>query len=523
MDQGNKYFSVRPIALGSLIALLVIISFRGSLSIRFGPVDDHEIFKFLGSDRKIFLYQIPNILWEQTEIGSWGDTARYRPSYYFLRVTETMLLGDRPYLWYLNRVLILFLTVFTFAKTILETMQMATLIRASITLFIVLTTLSLSGLAETTMRLGPAETYLLLGFAGFLLSSIALFKDCTNTRFWNLNLVSMVVAVGSKENAVALLVPFLYVLSRQIRKNPSVRIKNLIQGSIIIAFSVIIVLGPIVYISRTGSDVYGSTRSFENTVSSLLSFFDTSTSRISGIQVLVIFVCLASQAHVHHLIKWQSKALLFLSVSLFFVLIAEHIFYQGSFGEPRYELVSQISTVLIKGAMLIAIIDTASYWRRSVTLPAGLAFIVALFFSQSTITHYYDSSSNNLAVAQYKTQVTADYQIKISAIAEAIETDEYSGILVQINSVWDYEPAFAVSQYVALLEKSIPLALNVSVASVAPGLETSLLNQLNDFQENGSTVWRVQPRSELLPLRNLCIVFNEAPALPGYCSGVLSG
>lgn len=520
----KRDFAGSLLILGAVIFVLVFLSFRGSLGIRFGPIDDHEILKFLGTDRKVFLYQVPSILWQQTEIGHWGEVARFRPSYYFLRVIETLAFERRSYLWYLNRIIILFVTVFSLSRVVFETVKTESkAIKVLVGLFFAISSLRLPGLVDTTMRLGPAETYLLLGLAGFLISSVMLFRDETSIGFWNLNLLSVFVAVGSKENAVALIVPFMYVLFRYFKANSIARLKSGIQGAFVTLFSLIIVLGPIKFISQTGTDVYGSSRSIENMVSLLVSFFETSAGRSSGIQILTIFICLLIQVICRPLFEWKTRAIIFLTMSLYFILITEFIFYQGDFGEPRYALLSQISSIMIKTIMIITIIDTAFSSMTKPRVLIGCVAVIIIFLSEGTLTNYSISARGNNAIAKSKIQTTRDYQDKVSNIGLALQTGEYSGVLVQIDNVWNYEPAYAISQYLAILGTGLPVSININIEVVAPGLETVLLNQLMDFQENGSSEWKVKPKRETLHLRNLCIVFNGALPLPNDCLGALAG
>ena len=59
-----------------------------NLKAEFGPIDDHEVVNWLGADRKILLSEIPQML-KETELGRFGKYARYRPSYYTLRIGES--------------------------------------------------------------------------------------------------------------------------------------------------------------------------------------------------------------------------------------------------------------------------------------------------------------------------------------------------------------------------------------------------------------------------------------------------
>ena len=65
-----------------------------------GLIDDHEVFHFLGPNLHLPISDIWNTLLEKTEVGTLQG--RFRPSYYFIKVLETALLGTNVHLWYLG-------------------------------------------------------------------------------------------------------------------------------------------------------------------------------------------------------------------------------------------------------------------------------------------------------------------------------------------------------------------------------------------------------------------------------------
>jgi hypothetical protein len=83
------------------------------LSAGWGPIDDHEIVRFLGPDRVLRLAEIPG-LWLDLEPAHPGAFARYRPSYYTVRVLEAFLWGDAPATWYTARIAMLGATLALF-------------------------------------------------------------------------------------------------------------------------------------------------------------------------------------------------------------------------------------------------------------------------------------------------------------------------------------------------------------------------------------------------------------------------
>src|SRR5262245_8266043 len=69
-----------------------------------GIIDDHEIMAFAGNQGHLGLGQIPQLL-AKTEVVKIGQRfPRYRPAYYSLRLAETALWRNDPFLWYAFRV-----------------------------------------------------------------------------------------------------------------------------------------------------------------------------------------------------------------------------------------------------------------------------------------------------------------------------------------------------------------------------------------------------------------------------------
>ena len=85
-----------------IVVASVVITFlliREDLDARWGLLDDHEIMSFLGSDREATLAEFGPLLMS-TEVGRIGTATRFRPSYYSMRIVETIAWGDSARLWY---------------------------------------------------------------------------------------------------------------------------------------------------------------------------------------------------------------------------------------------------------------------------------------------------------------------------------------------------------------------------------------------------------------------------------------
>ena len=502
-------------------------SFRYALKIKFGPIDDHEIFKFLGSQRGIRWFDIPNILWNKTEIGKWGTSPRYRPSYYTIRVLETKMFGDNPVLWYGLRIGLVAVVIFLLTSVAL---QLANLrqpkLKALCGVISILTFLSLNAWRDIILRLGPSEFYLSVGYALFLYLLLLNIQKPKSTTLVAL-LVSLIVVVGSKENGISLLFPFLLLLLYLVCNQAVPKKIAYFSGLFSVVFVAFIFLGLNKAISRTGADVYGNQRSLAESVQLAVDYIKTSDFLRASSLLLVVLLCALMHRNRHGInSKIQIVAPMFAG---FFVLqiVFEHVFYKGNFPVLRYTLVTEISkTLLLLMAVFSAIgliVDVVSKLTFK-TEVACLALLVLLF--PTTYSKYDNSVTSNKKVALDNAETTSAYQKKIETIVNALDGN-YSSVVIQLNNIWDYEPASAVIRYLQFYGRNPIFFLNLQIPSVQPGNESALLAQLTEYERYGSELanvtpgpsefGNVKPRPSELGNNNFCVVFYGASGLPDVC------
>ena len=129
-----------------------------NLKARLGPIDDHEMVGWLGSDRKLRLKEIPGMFFE-TEIGKFGNHARYRPSLYGIRLIETYLWRDHAVGWYAFRLFTFVL--FSFVLIIL----LMKYVGFPISMLTYLYVMNGKYWGDILARLGPSEIYAMPGLA----------------------------------------------------------------------------------------------------------------------------------------------------------------------------------------------------------------------------------------------------------------------------------------------------------------------------------------------------------------------
>jgi hypothetical protein len=192
------------ISLGVIFLLSTAIAFgfigRQVFSANWGVIDDHAIFLFLGTDLRLPLADFFHTLLTKTEVGNL-NYGRFRPSYYFFTLLETVIWGANVHLWYLARTL-------WFATFIASLWWLLNkFVRIWLGAALLLPILFLPFWAGIWARLGPSEIYGTLALA-FMLFGIyaAVYSKDESKRKWAAALITFaaVLLVGSKETFIPL-------------------------------------------------------------------------------------------------------------------------------------------------------------------------------------------------------------------------------------------------------------------------------------------------------------------------------
>jgi hypothetical protein len=202
------------------------------------------------------------------------------------------------------------------------------------------------------------------------------------------------------------------------------------------------------------------------------------------------------------------------------IMAAEQIFYQGDFSILRYAMVTQLLTKLSFALALILALNTiwvfksSGHQKLSIMIP--LLAIITVLISSPPVSSA--KSSFDSVVAQSRVS-TEEFQMHLDQISSDTSAKEFSGIVIQINNVWDYEPAYAFSQYLEFYGNGLPRNLLVTEFSVAPGLESKLLAELKDYELNGDSVWLVKPKAQIVSGSLLyCVTINRLAIVGAICS-----
>lgn len=180
-----------------LLTLVMYIPLRDA---EFWVIDDHEIIVFhqeITESKSGFLKSITDA-WLSTEVGSFPNTSRFRPVYYFIRIIKSVLFENNATYWFAFQTILFFISLTVFCMAIQRFLPI------SITVASMAVLASLPFNMDMWLRLGPGENE---AFFFFMLFFFALTRLGKNAWAWPLSCITAAAAMGYKENFIFLLIP----------------------------------------------------------------------------------------------------------------------------------------------------------------------------------------------------------------------------------------------------------------------------------------------------------------------------
>ncbi len=430
-------------------ALGTSIFFTGNnLRAKFGPIDDHEIVNWLGPNHKIKITQIPAIL-ATTELSQYGRYARYRPSYYVLRVGETYLWRDNTSLWYFAR-LIMF-AVFVFLALSLITKYTCW----PVAVFALLSILAQVYWGDILSRLGPSEIYAIFGISLYFFGFDYLWNNEKNVPklAWISYFFGFIIAVGSKEN-FSFLTLFTIILVIKFWLYKNLNLKIILINIVMIIYSFLIFLSIILNTISTKSDIYGTNVSLTDRAQSFINMIITIIPEGSKKEFLVITLVLIlliiSKIPV---IKIKNIALVSLKysfwiVTLFGIGFFQYIYYGAIFPTNlRYDfpllLIPTLLLVIFSKyiATLLMIIGV-----KYSTYISYIACIIALFLYIKPVnfTKIHENSKQNVIM-------TTTFMNKLQSDARELRLNVNDPLIINSTRPIDYEVITSLQRYLNYL------------------------------------------------------------------------
>ena len=483
----HSFFKNKKIILLLFSIIFSSLLLRHNINAKWSIIDDHEIAYFLGSDKKITLSEFPKII-SKTEAGNFGNSVRFRPSYYLLRITEASMWKDNPQLWYIARFVILALFLFSVSYI---TSSYYGAIPAMIFCLYVMTG---SYWADIWTRLGPAEIYVALGISLYLLGLIEIVgKNTKSTIPWFLFLIGGLIAIGSKENMVILVLPSLYVIIDKFAQH-KLNWKLIFPISLIL-YALFIATGVILAISKAGTDIYSNEIStkglFSLVIPSILrTIRDLRVIEIllGGAVILLPTFTVFKNISLLRFVNTQIKSFILLAF-LFLTYFSQFIFYSNVWPTSvRYDFPGILAKQLfwLVSLYLLSKIFQVFFGQKS---KSKIIILYTIFFGlllMFTINHGYHSLIKASKTNTTKTEIFTNDLLSISQIVKG--HSDYP-LIFSSNNPWDYEPIFSLERYVRFMGITNPIVLDYMDNNYTnrKGLEKDLSLDLIKISKNGSS------------------------------------
>ena len=500
----RKWFKLLLIIGISLLVSFYI--FGENLKAQWWIIDDHEMMAFLGDDGHLDLKEIPTKLLLDTEVGGIGGKPRYRPSYYFLRLLETSLWGNKPQYFYITRLIICSFFIFV-----------CWLIVKDVVGFIggfifTMAVMSFNYWADIYSRLGPAETYAVLGLSLFCFGFYGYLKKnkSKNTKLcWFCIFLGAIISIGSKENMVLLAIPVLWILADSIIRK-RLTISQFIFSAAALSFCAFIVFAVLLGISnRGGQDIYATDVSVSsisivliNEIRtlpySIIKYYSLTVLMIAISYVFIIFgltITTVFQKNAANQIKNNVRKILIRCAAylgcIYLIFLSQRIFYaQGWPTGLRYDFpgkLGEMFTLIFLIGACLQLFNELNV-KRFVTL--SFKFGYCILFSVLIIQNNYFFESRESA--RINAQRTNLFTKHINQIKEEVSFHPDYPIVFQSFEVLDYEPIFSTKYFLQANKVPNKIMLNAngyaSQSFLENTLEKTLATKIEQTSLNGGWV-----------------------------------
>ena len=501
---------------------------------KLGLIDDHEYLSYLGSDRMIAWGEIATIL-SQTEVGGWGESSRFRPGYYFLRILQTKLFLGDGYLWYSSRLVLFAFSIFLLGVTVWvlvgRTLRVAPLsswavmlIQFSVMTWAIGAFISIGSWGDIITRLGPSESLVFLG-----LSLLSFGLTVINSRLdsWVGNFIAnggFILAVTSKENAIFLILPLWIFVLIQLRKDVFTKL-NVAMVFFSTLVGAWVISGILLAIARSGADIYGERR----TISVFLGALEGDPRTVFVVLLAMMAVVLevgisrTSTTKVFYVRRdvlglMRRYPISLVALSAISVYFGEHYFYQNSlagevFQPTRYGMFTELAVVLMSVTTVFLAVKSISVMRKDMPTIAlmVLSSLVALGLISSSLGTIYQAAVDYPNISKGAVAQKVQQMIIIETMAQSLEATPDMQVLIIADEPYDYERVYSLPIFLDFysgrevrfyLETRIPDELKPDA------FFQGLSNSLDEISLNGG--WKISPIREFDSQRQtLCIYFGQ--------------
>jgi len=468
------------------------------LNAQWGLIDDHEVMAFVGTEARLPPSQFVAAL-KTTELNPEASLARFRPSYYVVRTLEAMAWGKNARQWYGLRIAIATILALTVA-------YVGVLFAGPILTIGFLTFSLFAGYwADIFARAGPGETYAVLGVCLIALLLDKLRKSTVNFATALGVALGVLLAAGSKENFLVLVVVPIWLLYKG-----KVKITSAAGLVTLCTIGYALWIGLTVYarLSTAGADVYANPVSLWSRLHLFKAF---AAKPIVHLWAGAIFISLVGAiAFAYFQKQGQGKPIPkgvfaftqfdgdltrilrrygFIQLGLIGVYSLQYFFYSGQWPEGsagRYYfpgILARDLALLATLALLISILKLSKL-SYSKVLTVEIALAAMLVYSAPSYT------SNRQASIATVQQTSAFFE-KYASIVSFLKDHPELPVIINTHAALDFEPIHAIQIYLKSsdLKNRISInAQNLSQENLAPGsLEKGLAGVIVGLSQQDSS------------------------------------
>ncbi|MGJ4751296.1 hypothetical protein [Leptospira kmetyi] len=483
IEMRENWKSRAKVILSLVVAVILpIYLFGPNLKAQWWLIDDHEIFYFLKTEKNAAGWlDFFRILIDQTEVGQFGSSSRYRISYYALRILETILWKDNVFLWYIFRMGIAILFSYSILRIFTRFFPLA------LSILFLLSVFSFRYWSDIFSRLGTGEVYAVLG-VGLILISLSRYEYRSENPIWIyiLILLGVVIASGSKENFIPLLlIPISIIwVERSQSRNWLKRLMLIFP----VLFNLVTVVSLCLFFSKSKVDVYGNSVLLSDRISLLLTRFENELV-LNMITLIGGVLLLGSLAYLRDKKKLLSSILmipvLFLGILLFNIL-----FYNGIWPtQSRYDFPGILTYQA--GLFLLLYLNSESFLKLT-NLPnegvkVGVHGILTLFL----VSLVSIKGMNNL---QKDSRANMKRTVAFQTSLNEIKSDSTSDVIIlYAHHALDYEPVDSFTRFLNYFENEKPKMISVTNVSAESEFKNGLLDSLRRVSKSGSSELKISP------------------------------
>lgn len=444
-------------------------------------IDDHEIVALTGAQKEFSYRDIPSAL-AGSEVGTSSTQTRFRPAYFLLRYVEVATWGDHPRVWYGVRIAIAAISAAVLAY--LAVLIAGPLVGTAAVTFL----LSLPFWTDLYARLGPAETYALLG-----LDLIAIAWFISRSRPGSMAPFALValgslIAIGCKENFL-ILVPFLgWLLWEHRGRESGLGRKFLLSVPILYAAWVAYVVGR--RVRAAGHDIYAQDASAKARLELAQGFLSRHDVQVwlllllIGIIVAVIFKATQREnvpESAAKRLEWTIAA----AVVFFLLYGTQYVYYFGKWPETiegRYlipGLLFKFFAALLAYAALMEFIRVTA--RKSWIRWGVPAF--ALFCMATLAGARWDENRLHARAVRERSHALAN---SLQKVYDHLRANPDLPLIVASHRPVDYEPFYGVERFIRAQGIRNPIAIELVGYTASSPHETPLFARLAAMLERVS-------------------------------------